>query len=124
MIKLIAEAAEQDAKLRPKLYRMVAERIRARLSPKDAAIVARWFDQLAAGEDATKIFPSTKVGRPKGSTNQPRADDIDIAWIVRQHMEAGQLKPGEIYSGVAKAHGMKPGTVANIYSRVKKQEGW
>lgn len=121
MIPIFAKLASAgDMEAAAKLYAMVASRIRSRLAPEDAAIVAAWFDQLAKGETPDKVFPRKRPGRPKNTTNTARPDDFDIANIVRQSLAAG-LKPAEVYKGVAKAHRMKPRTVANIYGRLKSQ---
>jgi len=120
MIRVFAEmAAKGDDEAAKKLYRMVSERIRARMLPEDADVIAGWFDRLAAGESPARVFPAKSAGRPK----KAGIDDIDIAWIVRQNLQRG-LQPGEVYRGVGKAHGLGWRTVANIYSKIKKQEGW
>lgn len=49
IIELLADnAANQDDLAL--LFRVVAERIRSRLSPDDARIVAVWFERMANGE--------------------------------------------------------------------------
>jgi hypothetical protein len=122
LLELRADRAQKDPAEARKLYGHVADLVRSRLAPEDAAIVAPWFDRLATGEALERVFPSQKKrGRPKDAT---RLDDIDIAWICRQHIDARTLKPREVYAGVAKAHRLQPATVANIYSRIKRQEGW
>ena len=64
----------------PLLYAAVAELIRSRLPPSDAAIVAEWFDALRAGADPTKVFIVTSQGG-----RQSRLDrDLDIAWWVHR----------------------------------------
>lgn len=134
MIRTFALLAKQDPENAPHLYRAVAETIRSRvLQAEDAAVIAEWFDRLAAGEAANKVFPLTRPGRPKKKSSDTQHDDIDIAWMVRQNVAKipkGATTPQRkklmtmIYKGVAAAHRLKPATVANIYSRVKKQEGW
>jgi hypothetical protein len=134
MISLYAKLACTNSDAAKMLYRLVSERVRSRLSPEDAAVIAAWFDRLAKGEDARTVFPRTsrRRGRPRGSRSypvgptrveRPRVDDIDIAWMVRQRLETGNPKPGQVYAEIAKALRMKARNVANIYARVKKA-GW
>jgi hypothetical protein len=130
LIEIIAERVEQAGghELAPKLYRMVSERIRARLDPDEAAVVAAWFDRLAAGEDPRKVFATNSRGRKKKGKDGP--DDYDIAWIVHLAIEHG-VEPTNVYREVAKRitvtgkHGerkpMDHRTVANIYSRLKAE---
>lgn len=132
-ITMLAEAvAEGQRDAGPMLFGTVAARVRARLDPADADVVAGWFDRLASGEDPAEIFMTNRGGRPKGRTDQRKLmpdgrepDDWDIAFIVHQNMKRRlgmepRPKATLIYKGVAKAFGMDDRTVSNIYSRCKK----
>lgn len=128
IIELLADnAANQDDLAL--LFRVVAERIRSRLSPDDARIVAVWFERMANGEDPSSVLAPKRAGRPKGSTNKRGLmpdgsvpDDIDVAWIVRQNRDQG-VKAGVVYAKVGRALGIPSGTVRNIYRRNKDKLG-
>ncbi len=121
---LVETLAEEVAKpggraLVPKLYGMVAEIIRARvLDESEARVVADWFARLAAGEDPREVFGVSRGGRPRKGESGP--DDHDIAWIVHMALSRG-IDSRVVYAGVAKAHRLKPRTVANIYGRLKAE---
>lgn len=125
LIEMIAARVKAgDRESAPLLFRMVAERIRSRLDPGESDVVAEWFDRLAAGDEPKSVFWLDLAGRPRGKTRARKPmtygripDDIDIAWIVRQNI--GKAPKSEIYAGVAKAFGMKAGTVRNIYAKNK-----
>src|SRR5688572_344183 len=88
----------------PILYRMVAEDVRARFNPEDAAVVAAWFERLAAGEDPRKVFVTkSRGGRPR-KEEKAAANDYDIAWIVHLAIKRQVAKPAEVYKRVGKAH--------------------
>lgn len=134
LLELFAmRVAAGDRDTAPILFRAVAEVLRSRLRPEDAAVVATWFDRMAAGESPTDVLTPSRAGRPKGKTSDrgPMAngripDDIDVAWIVRQNLAIAQetgVRPGVVYAGVAKALKMSTGTVRNIYSRLKDELG-
>jgi hypothetical protein len=127
-LRIIAEYVEQPGghELAPKLYRMVAEHIRARLDPDESALVAGWFDRLAAGADPQEVFVTKSKG---GRKKKGAPDNYDIAWIVHLAIANG-VKPAEAYRKVSEhvtvtAHGqtkkMSERTVANIYSRLKAE---
>lgn len=106
---------------REMLYRLVAQTIRSQLDPADAAIVAGWFDRMAAGESAASVF-RRKAG-PKS-----KRDDVMLAWAIRRRIEIDRQSPTEVYKEAAKflstkARKVKPRTVANLYSRLLKQLG-
>jgi hypothetical protein len=119
MLAILADevAKANGHEMAPKLYRLVSELVRSRLDPRDAAIVAAWFDHLADGVDPRTVFVTkSRGGRPRKSG----VDDYDIAWIVHTAI-CEDCKPDEVYKSVGKAHGLKPRTVSNIYSRLKAE---
>ena len=77
-----------------------------------------WFERLAAGERPDAVFPRNRRG--KGRPRSRDLNDAEIAWIVRENRNKG-TKPGSVYAAVAKANGLKPGTVANLYSKLKNE---
>jgi hypothetical protein len=121
LVETTAEAFSESGgqELAGHLYRLVAERVRQRaLDESEAKVIADWFDRLAKGEDPRKVFQHRRGGRPRKGRNGP--DDSDIAWIVHLALARG-VKPAAVYLGVAKAHGLKPRTVQNIYGRLKAE---
>jgi hypothetical protein len=129
MIPLLAEAARKDRDAQLHLYRIVAEAIRSRLDPADAAIVAPWFDRLGAGEKAEAVFELPK-GRRRGRTAKrgPMGDgripdDYDVAWLVKQAAERYRMTPTAAAQHVAAALQMNTATVRNIYVKLKGELG-
>ena len=122
LIRIFRDHAQKNADIKPKLYRMVAERLRTRVLDEDEAeVIAEWFDRLAAGEPAKEVFPRKPAGRPKGTTPR-KLDDIDIAWLVRRAIEA-DIKPTAAYRLVADAHGLDWQSVRNLYSKLRGELG-
>jgi hypothetical protein len=114
--------AAGEAEHAPHLWALVAELIRSRLDPADAAVVAAWFDRLAEGEPPESVFPGVKRGRPRGATRGRVPDDFDVAWLVRDAINSG-MRPPEAYRAVAEGCGLAPGSVRNIYGRLKDELG-
>lgn len=105
------------------LFRAVAERVRScMLDPDEAAVIATWFDRLAAGDDARKVFFNETRGRPKGATGMKVVrgqevrlpDHLDLAWSMRRAIAAGHAGD-TVFAHVAKLYGVQPDTVRDIY---------
>ena len=118
-IEVLAKLAPTDPRFRKVLYELVAQRIRARaLDPAEARAIAAWFDRLAAGEKAGRIFPEKKLGRPPKARKSGH-DDVDIAFIAKK-MLAARIPPRDVWRVLGRAERRKPGTVRNIYLKHKK----
>lgn len=114
------------------LCRMAAQIVRKRvLSESEAEVIAQLLEKIADGDDPAKALGVKPVGRPRKKNGQrkPMAngdipDDIDVAWIVRQHiLEKDGRKKSDIYKGVAKAFGMDERSVQRIYLKRKVDLG-
>ena len=128
VIRMLAESSRADPAVLPYLFRLLAQEVRSRvLQVDDADLIAGWFDRIAAGESPADVLPHKPPGRPRKVT-APRKpmgdgripDDYDVAHIVHQNVSAG-MKRSEVCRKVAKALGMREGTVRNIYSRLRTE---
>lgn len=111
---------------RATLFRAVAERIRTcMLDPDEAALIAKWFDRLAAGEDSTKILWGETRGRPKRSTGGKfiggevvrLPDHVDLCWTIRQAIARGNADD-VVFGEVAELYGVTSGHIAKLYARI------
>jgi len=139
---LAKEVEEHGYRCAPALFEQVASDVRELLDEPDAALIAGWFDRLAAGEDARKVFFQKRTaGRPLGKT-KPRIsigfsgttlDDTTIAEIIHvnltkikngdkrilRNVANSARKVGEFYKRLGKALNMNPRTLRRIYTRHK-----
>jgi hypothetical protein len=119
-IGIFAKLARKDPTFRKVLYELVAQRIRSRaLDPGEAQVIAAWFDRLARGEKAARVFPEKKkIGRPSRARKSGH-DEVDIAFIAKTMIAAG-IPPRDVWRALGKAEELKPASVRNIYLKHKK----
>lgn len=102
-------------------FDIVAERIRARLEPAEASVVASLFERMRNGEAPSRVF-RRRPGRKPGTTNRKHIkgkevslpDPFDLCWKVRQLIRAGN-EPSSVFASVARQYQRNPEYIRDLY---------
>lgn len=110
---------------RARLFRAVSERVRTGLLTADeSALIAEWFDRLAAGDDPKKVFMGETRGRKRGGTNTKYLKDadvklpdhVDLCWNLRRWI-AQTGDADRIFTLCAQHFGRTPEYIRELYDK-------
>lgn len=128
LLRLLHEELKRED--RRQLFAAVAERVRTGLLTDDeAALIAGWFDQFAAGKKPGDVLLGERRGRKRGAntikTNYLRGydvslpDHVDLCWTIRRAIARTGGNEKKVFETVARHFEKTTDYIERLYRRIE-----